>query len=344
MSLVARAIHAFEVAPLPDSVRRGAVSMLVSRTARRLRSMAPDATARFAQGMDAFPIAEHTEAANAQHYEVPAALFEACLGPRLKYSCCLYDEGDATLAQAEDLALAETCVHADIRDGQRILELGCGWGSLSLWMAEHYPNATIVSVSNSRSQRAHIEALARLRGLANLAVITADMNDFVIAQRFDRVVSVEMFEHMSNWRALLARCRSWLAPDGSLFTHVFAHQSAPYRFDVNDNDDWIAHNFFSGGVMPSRDLIANFTDLFAVEAEWWWSGEHYARTARDWLRNFDANIDRVRPVLAETYGPAASLWEHRWRLFFLATAGLFGHAHGQAWGVAHHRLSPVRSA
>jgi SAM-dependent methyltransferase len=179
------------------------------------------------------------------------------------------------------------------------------------------------------------------QGLTNVRIITADMNVFDTDQRFDRIVSVEMFEHMSNWRALLERCRNWLHPDGRLLTHVFAHRTAPYRFDVNDPADWIAHHFFAGGVMPSRDLIANFPDLFEVEQDWWWSGKHYERTALDWLKNFDANRDRIRTILADVYGKDARLWENRWRLFFISTAGLFGHAGGNEWGVVHHRLKPV---
>ncbi len=341
MGLVSRAIIAFEAAPLPDSVRRGALSMLVGHVRRQLRTAPSDASARFAEAMRLHPIAEHTAAANQQHYEVPAAFFLKCLGPRLKYSSCLYDGPEDTLASAEARALEATCANAALADGQRILELGCGWGSMTLWMAARYPKARITAVSNSSSQRAHIEAAARAHGLTNVTVITADMNTFEAAGRFDRIVSVEMFEHMSNWRTLLERCKRWLEPDGRLFMHVFAHRTAPYRFDVNDPSDWVAHHFFAGGVMPSRDLASNFPDLFEVEQEWWWNGKNYQRTALDWLANFDAARDTIRPILAEVYGKDARLWENRWRLFFLATAGLFGHADGNEWGVVHHRLKPA---
>lgn len=342
MSLTSRAIHAFEAAPVPDILRRSAVSLLVSRTSHILEDTPADASARFARDMSDHPIAKHTDAANAQHYEVPATFFLACLGPRLKYSCCKYESAHDTLADAETRALTETCDHAALADGQSILELGCGWGSLSLWMAERYPTASITSVSNSASQRAYIEAQARERKLSNLAVITADMNVFDTDKRFDRIVSVEMFEHMSNWRALLERCRGWLNADGMLFTHVFAHRSAPYRFDVADRSDWIAQHFFSGGVMPSRNLMSEFPSLFTVDQEWWWSGKNYERTALDWLANFDANLAAIRPILAQIYDRDAKLWAHRWRLFFLATAGLFGHGDGSEWGVVHHRLKPTR--
>ena len=340
MNLVSRAIIAFEAAPLPDFVRKGAVSFLVERVRRDLKHTPADASRKFAEDMSKHPIATHTVDANKQHYEVPAEFFALCLGPKFKYSSCRYEGGD-TLADAEIRALEETCTHAQLADGQHILELGCGWGSMSLFMAARYPNARITAVSNSASQREHIEASARRQGIANLRIITADMNEFATTETFDRIVSVEMFEHMSNWRALLERCRTWIKPDGRMFMHVFAHRTAPYRFDVNDPADWVAHHFFAGGVMPSRDLIANFPDLFEVEQDWWWNGKNYEKTALDWLKNFDANRDQIRPILQRVYGADAKLWENRWRLFFLATAGLFGHAGGEEWGVVHHRLKPV---
>lgn len=339
MSVVARAINAFEGAPAPDALRRAAIRFMVSGAHRALASYQGDEL--FAREMSGRPIAEHVEAANEQHYELPATFFELILGPRLKYSCCLFPTGVESLAQAESLALAETCVRADLHDGQDILELGCGWGSLSLWMAEALPNARILSVSNSRAQRAYIEARALRMGLSNLAVETADMNHFQAGRAFDRVVSVEMFEHMANWRALLNRVRGWLRPEGRLFLHVFSHRSACYRFSVGDSDDWIAQHFFTGGVMPSHGLIREFSDLFEPEADWRWSGTHYARTAEHWLANFDQNTLEIAAVLRDIYGPRASLWRRRWRLFFLATAGLFGHSDGAHWGVSHHRLRPT---
>lgn len=287
------------------------------------------------------PVAEHTEAANTQHYELPARFFELVLGPHRKYSSGFYERPDATLEEAEAAALALTCEHADLADGQPILELGCGWGSLSLWMAEHYPNARITAVSNSRGQKASIDARAAERGLTNLSVITADMNVFATDGVFDRIVSVEMFEHMANWRALLQRVRDWLAPDGRVFIHVFAHRDAPYRFEVSDNSDFIAQHFFTGGVMPSQGLIRQYADLLAVEEEWRWSGTHYERTAYDWLANFDRNTAEIRELMNQVYGPDARLWMRRWRRFFMATAGLFGDSQGQVWGVGHYRLKGV---
>jgi cyclopropane-fatty-acyl-phospholipid synthase len=340
MSLVSRAVIAFEGAPLPDWVRRLAISWLVGNVRSQLHKPAANASELFAAEMARHPIATHTADANAQHYEVPAEFFALCLGPRFKYSSCLYEPSD-TLGQAEVRALEATCANALLDDGQEILELGCGWGSMTLFMAERYPAARITAVSNSASQRAHIESVAARRGLSNVRVVTSDMNVFEADQRFDRIVSVEMFEHMSNWRALLERCRRWLKPEGRMLVHVFAHRAFPYRFNVKDPADWIAHHFFAGGIMPSRDLMFHFPDLFLVEKDWWWNGRNYEKTALDWLKNFDANRQAIRAILADVYGRDARLWERRWRLFFLATAGLFGHAGGEEWGVVHYRLKPA---
>jgi len=342
MTFAAAALQAFEGAPLPDTLRRGAVAYLVGAAARRMVGGADMDTA-FAHGMAARPIAEHTLAANDQHYELPAAFFRQVLGPHLKYSSCLYRPGD-DLAAAEARALAETCAHADLQDGQSVLELGCGWGSLTLWMAAHYPGSQITAVSNSHSQRAFIEGEARARGLSNVRVVTQDMNEFSASQTYDRVVSVEMFEHMANWRGLLSRVREWVRPEGRVFIHVFTHRTTPYRFDVEDKTDWIAQHFFTGGVMPSHGLMRQFGDLFAVEQDWRWSGAHYQRTAEAWLANYDRNADAIWPLLVDVYGRDARLWSRRWRLFFLATSGLFGHAGGAEWGVSHYRLKPVVEA
>jgi cyclopropane-fatty-acyl-phospholipid synthase len=341
MSALERVIPVFERLPLPDAISRAAVSFLVGRTCGKLASTTDDANSRFAVDMLNYPIAEAVDEANAQHYEVPAAFFELVLGPQQKYSCCYYNSDTATLAQAEEEALTRTSENAGLGDGQDILELGCGWGSLSLWMASRYPTARITAVSNSISQRVLIMKKAQARGLKNLRVITADMNTFAPTWKFDRVVSVEMFEHMANWRALLERVRGWLKPDGLLFLHVFIHRRAPYRFERDDKEDWIAQHFFTGGIMPSHELILEFSDLFSIDASWRWSGDHYARTAEDWLKNFDRHTAAIDMVLKQTYGANMALWRRRWRLFFLATAGLFGYAHGSQWGVGHYRLRPV---
>lgn len=341
MSVAQVAIRIGEALPWPDGMSTVIIRRLVERTRHRLQAHPDGADARFTRAMAEFPIAIHTADANAQHYELPARFFELVLGPQRKYSCCLYENGINSLAAAEERALAVTASRAKLFNGQDILELGCGWGSLSLWMARNYPKSKITSVSNSRSQREFIMTKALQEGLDNLAVVTADMNEFVPKQRFDRVISVEMFEHMVNWRLLLERVRMALKPNGSLFLHVFSHKSASYRFSTEDRDDWIAQHFFTGGIMPSHQLIRQFSDLFLLEQEWQWNGQHYERTARDWLANFDDHAAEISDVLKQVYGNDARLWQRRWRLFFLATIGLFGHAAGREWGVSHYRLAPV---
>ncbi|MGE0063891.1 MAG: cyclopropane-fatty-acyl-phospholipid synthase family protein [Xanthobacteraceae bacterium] len=341
MTFAQTAAYYGERLPLPDSLSKAAIALLVDQTRRKLGDTTIDADRVFTRDMAHYPIATHTSDANAQHYEIPESFFALCLGPQRKYSCCLYDGGIDTLAAAEERALAATAENAGLADGQRILELGCGWGSLSLWMARHYPAARITSVSNSHSQRAYILARAQAEGLGNLKVVTADMNSFEPDGPFDRVVSVEMFEHMANWGPLLQRIRRHLAGDGRLFIHIFTHRTTPYRFRVEDKDDWIAQHFFSGGIMPSHRLIRQFPELFAVEQEWRWNGLHYRKTAQHWLENFDANADAIRAILRDVYGADAALWQRRWRLFFLATGGLFGHDDGREWGVSHFRLLPV---
>ncbi len=341
MNLVAAAITAAEQLPLPDDALRFVISRFVGRTRRLLADGGGVTDREFAQSMTGWPIAVHTDQANAQHYDLPTAFFALTLGPRRKYSSCLYTSPNSTLAEAEIAALDETRVHADLADGQDILELGCGWGSLSLFIAERYPSARIVSVSNSSSQRSYIETEAKRRGLLNLTVITADMNSFAPDNTFDRIVSVEMFEHMSNWKSLLERVRVWIRDDGRLFLHIFSHRKTAYRFDHADKADWIAQYFFTGGIMPSHELVREFSDSFIVERDWRWSGKHYERTAIDWLDNFDRNRHIIRAIFEATYGQDAALWMRRWRIFFLATAGLFGHANGEEWGVSHYRLRPA---
>ncbi len=339
-SIIAGAIRTVESVTLPDSVLRFAVQSLIGT---RARSQEPsDIIDRaFADDMKRRAIALHTEAANEQHYELPEEFFGLTLGPQRKYSCCYYETGNETLGEAENAALAITAERAGLADGQRILELGCGWGSLTLYMAARYPAAAITAVSNSASQRRYIEGQARARGLDNVRVVTCDMNAFSPDGPFDRVVSVEMFEHMSNWEALLAKVRGALGPQGRLFIHVFSHRSTPYRFDHTDPTDWIGQHFFTGGIMPSDGLIRQFPGLVEVEDEWRWSGTHYARTATQWIENFDRNEPAIDRILREVYGPKAGLWKRRWRLFYLATEGLFGHANGDEWGVKHYRLRPA---
>ncbi|MBI3701822.1 MAG: class I SAM-dependent methyltransferase [Afipia sp.] len=338
MSLISTVIDKAERIPLPDVLIRAGITALCSRTANKLSVGNAETDAAFAQEMATRAIAEHTDAANAQHYEVPAEFFALTLGPNRKYSSCFYGGLGSTLQEAEEEALRQTVEYADLADGQAVLELGCGWGSLSLWMARQFPKSKVVAVSNSNSQREYIQATAKARGLTNLTVITQDMNAFDPKATFDRIVSVEMFEHMMNWRELLTRVRTWLNPDGRFFMHIFTHRSGAYLFDRADREDWIAQHFFTGGVMPSHHLIQQYSDLFEVEKEWRWSGVHYQRTALDWLKNFDTNRDEIEAVFRPVYRADTALWMRRWRWFFLATAGLFGYADGSEWGVSHYRL------
>ena len=292
---------------------------------------------RFVAEMDAATVALVPDKANDQHYEVPAEFYATVLGPRRKYSCCYWPPGVETLAAAEESALALTCERAGLSDGQRILELGCGWGSLSLWIAEHYRSSEIVAISNSHSQRRYIEGRAAELGFSNLRVITSDMNDFATGERFDRVVSVEMFEHMRNWRELFRRVHGWLVPGGSFFLHVFCHRTTPYPYDDHGPSDWMSRTFFSGGMMPSDDLALRFQDHLRFVRRWRWEGRHYERTLRAWLAAMDARESEVRPILHRTYGDQdAALWWIRWRLFFLGCAELFAFRGGREWWVSHY--------
>ena len=338
MSVMSTIIGTAERVPLPDIVVRAAIQRLCSRTATRLAAYTAADDAAFAGRMMLRPIAEHTDAANTQHYEVPSTFFAQVLGPNRKYSSCFYKTDATTLQEAEEEALRQAVEHAGLADGQTILELGCGWGALSLWMARQFPHAKVTAVSNSQGQRAYIEEMAHCRGLLNLRVVTADMNVFAPEGQFDRIVSIEMFEHMMNWRKLMTRVRSWLAPEGRFFMHIFTHRTGSYVFDRANREDWIAQHFFTGGVMPSHQLVRQYADVFQVEREWRWSGTHYQRTAMDWLANFDAHRDAVEACLRNVYGDETGLWMRRWRWFFLATAGLFGYADGTEWGVSHYRM------
>ncbi|HSG74690.1 MAG TPA: cyclopropane-fatty-acyl-phospholipid synthase family protein [Burkholderiales bacterium] len=326
---------------VPDSVVRAGIRRLCEQRLRDIRAGDAAAAARvtedFVRAMDAADTALVPELANAQHYEVPAEFFGLALGAHRKYSSCWWPEGIASLDDAEAAALATTCRRAGLAPGQDVLELGCGWGSLTLWMAARFPTSRITAVSNSSSQRQYIQGEAARRGLRNVEVLTADMNRFDTDKRFDRVVSVEMFEHMRNWRRLFGRVHGWLRPEGRFFMHVFCHRSTPYAFVEDGPSDWMSRHFFSGGMMPSDELALRFQEALRLVQRWRWDGTHYEKTANAWLANLDARREQALPVLAATYGEAdAAQWLQRWRIFFMACAELFGYRDGQEWWVSHY--------
>lgn len=346
MSLMSLGIEAVERGLIPDVITRAAIRRLCQRRLRESDRDSDNADSRefqaFVESMRAGPIAPVPEKANEQHYELPPEFFTAVLGPHRKYSSCFWPTADTSLRDAEAAALEVTCQRAELADGQQILELGCGWGSLSLWMAERYRNSRITAVSNSAPQRRFIESEAASRGLTNLHVITADMNQFATeSHRFDRVVSVEMFEHMRNYELLLERIASWLRPEGRLFVHHFCHQRLVYPFETEGDANWMGRYFFTGGLMPSENMLRQFDRHMTVVEQWRWDGTHYQRTSEAWLANLDAHRREVLPILAATYGrDEARRWFHRWRLFFLAVSELFGYANGREWFVSHSLLQP----
>jgi cyclopropane-fatty-acyl-phospholipid synthase len=342
--LTSLAIDLAEKGALPDSALRMGIRRLLRQ---RLRQIAqPDAESHseyvssFIDLLSNGPIAVNSEAANEQHYEVPADFYRLALGGRRKYSSCYFGSAQTGLDDAEEAMLALTCERAGIVDGQDILELGCGWGSLTLWMSQRYPASTITAVSNSHSQRRHITAEAERLGLDNLTVITADMNDFATANCYDRIVSVEMFEHMRNLPLLMQRISAWLKPAGRLFVHIFTHRSTPYLFVNDGEDDWMSEHFFTGGMMPSDDLLLFFQRHLVLEQRWVVPGTHYQRTAEAWLANTDRHHDAILDVFRDCYGPTeAARWFQRWRLFFLACAELWGFDDGNEWRVCHYSFS-----
>ena len=328
---------------LPDALLRLGIRRMCADRLRTERAGGLSAQGeRQAQLIDVLrqsPVAIETAAANAQHYELPAGFFGQCLGPRLKYSCCYYPRGDETLAEAEDAMLSLYGERAELADGQRILELGCGWGSLTLWMAERYPRAHITAVSNSHGQRRHIEAQCRERGISNVQVLTRDVNTLTLEPgTFDRCVSIEMFEHMRNYQTLMQRIGGWLAPGGKLFVHIFAHRELAYPFETAGADNWMGRHFFTGGLMPAADTLLHFQQALRIERRWLVDGTHYQKTANHWLQEQDSRRDAVMAVLRQAYGDNAGLWFQRWRMFWMACAELFGYADGQEWLVAHYRF------
>ena len=291
------------------------------------------------QQMKESPIALVPEKANEQHYEVPPAFFENVLGKHLKYSSGYWPDGVNSLDDSEESMLELSFERAQLADGDSILELGCGWGSLTCYMASKLPNSKITAVSNSKDQKEHILNRCKNQGLDNIEVITADMNDFGTENKYDRVVSIEMFEHMRNYKKLLSKISSWLHDDGKLFIHIFTHQSVVYPFENQGEADWMAREFFSGGMMPSHDLLLHFQDDLIIDDVWSMSGTHYEKTSLAWVNKMDANKDSIMKIFSKTYGDDAKLWFQRWRIFFMSCEKLFGYNNGSEWGVSHYRFS-----
>jgi cyclopropane-fatty-acyl-phospholipid synthase len=349
MSFLSASIDVVERGLVPDGLVRSAIRNLCRHRLRLCDQGSPQANAAaqrlFRESMADSPVAPVPEIANAQHYELPPEFFGLVLGPHRKYSSCYWGLETQSLAEAEALALSITCERAELADGQQILELGCGWGSLSLWMAEHYPRSVITAVSNSVPQRLYLESQATARGLSNLRVVTADMNSFAAEPRsYDRVVSVEMFEHMRNYPELLRRISHWLHRDGKLFVHHFCHRTFAYPFESTGDSNWMGRYFFTGGLMPDEQLLSRFDRDLTVTGQWQWNGMHYERTANAWLAALDDNRRDVLRILSDACGPRqASRWLQRWRMFFLAVAELFGFAGGTEWYVAHVLMQPVRT-
>tara|TARA_Y100000814_G_scaffold81776_1_gene54062 strand:- start:159 stop:1190 length:1032 start_codon:yes stop_codon:yes gene_type:complete len=341
--MISKLIELAEKGIIPDFfIRQGIVRNCENRLNNENVSNTEKVSSRkqsWIQQMKESPVALVPEKANEQHYEVPPAFFEKVLGKHLKYSSGYWPDGVNSLDDSEESMLELSFKRAQLKDGDSILELGCGWGSLTCYMASKLPNSKITAVSNSKDQKEHILNRCKNQGLGNIEVITADMNDFKTENNYDRVVSIEMFEHMRNYKKLLSKISSWLNDGGELFIHIFTHQSVVYPFENQGEADWMAREFFSGGMMPSHDLLLHFQDDLIIEDVWRMSGTHYEKTSLAWVNKMDANKDSVMKIFSETYGDDAKLWFQRWRIFFMSCEKLFGYNNGSEWGVSHYRFS-----
>jgi cyclopropane-fatty-acyl-phospholipid synthase len=346
--IVSSAIEIMERGLSPDSITRWGMRQLLGKRIHATRHFSSDGvieTKAFVDATKDSPIAIASNAANDQHYEMPPDFFRYILGPRRKYSCCFWSDATRSLAQAEEDSLQITCEHANIVDGDHVLELGCGWGSLTLYIAENFPQCRVMAISNSHHQRMFIEQqLEQLHAQDRVQVITADMKEFETTCRFDKIVSVEMLEHMRNYPRLLQRIATWMVPQGLFFAHVFCHRKYPYIFETTGAENWMGRYFFTGGTMPSFDLFRFCSDDLEVRTTWSWDGSHYARTLNAWLRNLDLNRNQIIPILISTYGKQDALrWLNRWRMFLMACAELFAYRCGTEWFVAHYQMQHARS-
>ena len=341
--MISKLIELAEKGIIPDYfIRQGIVRNCENRLNNENVSNTEEVSSKkqsWIQQMKESPIALVPEKANEQHYEVPPAFFENVLGKHLKYSSGYWPDGVNSLDESEESMLELSFERAQLVDGDSILELGCGWGSLTCYMASKLPNSKITAVSNSKDQKEHILNRCKNQGLDNIEVITADMNDFETENKYDRVVSIEMFEHMRNYKKLLSKISSWLNEDGKLFIHIFTHQSVVYPFENQGEADWMAREFFSGGMMPSHDLLLHFQDDLIIDDVWSVSGTHYEKTSLAWVNKMDANKDSIMKIFLKTYGDDAKLWFQRWRIFFMSCEKLFGYNNGSEWGVSHYRFS-----
>lgn len=339
-----KAIEWAESGHLPEKLMRWGMRRLLKK---RLEKEFAGGEKRQRSVLETFleaPVAVNTDKANEQHYALPPEFMETVLGSRLKYSSGYWPEGVDTLDDAEIAALELVADRASLEDGMDILELGCGWGAFSLWAAERYPNASLVAVSNSALQRRYIEAKAAKMKITNVRVITADINTFDIDETFDRIVTIEMLEHVRNHARVFKRIANWLKSDGKLFVHVFSHHTYAYPFETDGDKDWMARYFFSGGIMPSHNLFSNYDQYLKITNDWQHSGTHYQKTLDAWLRKQEAAKPEILKIFSNTYGPDnAETWFHRWRMFFMACSELFGYAKGTEWGVSHYLFEKTRN-
>lgn len=339
-------IRGMENGLVPDAVIRYGIRNLLKQ---RIKAMNEEESKgpvlkRHAQLLRESPLAIMTKQANEQHYEVPTEFYDLCLGQHKKYSSCYWEDAMSELAQAEQKALDISIERAEIIDGMRILELGCGWGSLSLELARRFPKSLVTVVSNSTTQKQYIDEQAKQRGFHNLTVLTRDLGkeeSYNFGQeKFDRVMSIEMMEHIRNYEKFFSLISAQMKPDAKMFVHIFTHKSTPYFFETEGADNWMGKYFFSGGQMPARDLFDQFNQHLTVEKKWDWNGTHYQKTLEAWLDKMDKNEDRVFHLFEQTYGKdQAKIWVNRWRVFYMACAELFGFNNGQEWSVTHYLFS-----